>query len=170
MKRTFYFVLFLLIFAGSLHGCAELLLDAQVLDGNASKLIDKAFYEQNYTYGAYYDDYDDGKTKFDDASYPKERTFLITNQQEYDRVFASDADLNVDFSSEMLAVYTFTAEYVREIRIDEVAVDGQRLCIDLSMIKPRQGVGDAVMPYQRYVVIKLQKADVTELEISMGHS
>ncbi len=167
MKRICCFVLLLMILIGIFYGCAQFPLNTQVLNGNASEMIDKTFYDQNYTYGAYYNDYEDGKTKLDDASYPKERTFLITNQQEYDRVFASDTDLNVDFSSEMLAVYTFTAEYVREIRIDEVAVDGQRLCIDLSMIKPRQGAGDAVMPYQRYVVIKLDKTDVTEVEINI---
>ncbi len=167
MRRSCFFLLLLMVITGIFHGCAELPLDAQILNGNASEMIDKTFYDQNYTYGAYYNDYDDGKTKLDDVSYPKERAFLITNQQEYDRVFASDADLNVDFSSEMLAVYTFTAEYVREIRIDEVAVDGQKLYIDLSMIKPRQGVGDAVMPYQRYVVIKLDKTNVTEVEINI---
>ena len=166
MKRICCFVLLPMILIGIFYGCAQIPLNTQVLNGNASQMIDKTFYEQNYTYGAYYDDYNDGKTKLEDASYPKARTFLITSQQDYERVFDSNADLNVDFSSEMLAVYTFTAEYVREIRIDEVAVDGQKLCIHLSMIKPRQGVGDAVMPYQRYVVIKLDKADVTEVEIS----
>jgi len=167
MKRICCFVLLIMISIGIFYSCAQLPLNTQVLNDNASEMIDKTFYDQNYTYGAYYNDYEDGKTKLDDASYPKERTFLITSRQDYERIFGSKADLNIDFSSEMLAVYTFTAQYVREIRIDEVLVDGQKLYINLSMIKPRRAVADAVRPYQRYVVIKLEKVDVSEVEINI---
>lgn len=143
--------------------------NAELINGDATELIDEGFYHENYTCDAYY--LIDGEyVRLNDPSYPKERIFVITSSEEYDAIFSENANINVDFSKEMLIVYTFTAQYTREIRINGISIKDNECTLSLKMIKPFTFfwlIGDHAMPYQRYVVVKMNKVDVKKVNVTL---
>lgn len=161
MRHRYCILLLLVAFMGMFSGCSRNQYEAEVLSDNASEIINQSFYEQNYTYGAYYD----SNTSLQDSTVPVSRTFVIKTQEEYDNIIVRNANLNVDFASEIIVVYTYTSDYVRDIKIDDIQVVEQNLNIKLSLSKASKGAGDAVQPFQRYVVLKMKKIDFVTIEV-----
>lgn len=137
--------------------------EAVILNDNASEIINTAFYEHNYTYGAYYDNGD----SLQDSSLPKSRIFIIKTQEEYENIMVSDANLDINFADEIIIVYTYTSDYVRDVKIDNIGVIDDDLSIELSLKKPPKGVGDSVQPFQRYVVLKMKKTEFSNVNITI---
>lgn len=161
MRRLYSISLLLVIFMGIFSGCSKIQYEAEMLNDNASEIINQSFYEQNFTYGAYYN----SNTSLQDPSFPSSRTFVIKTQEECDDIIVFNANLNVDFASEIIIVYTYTSDYVRDIKIDDIQVFEQNLNIELSLSKASNGVGDAVQPFQRYVVLKMKKIDFATVDV-----
>ena len=149
----------LLLFAG----CAKVGLHATVLDDNASALIRPDFYDSHYTFsahGAYCDPTKDPNPSF--------RFFFVTSREEQDRILSGDFSVSVDYDREMLLVYTFTAAYVRPIELKELRADSGTLTVILSMEQKRfPPVADACQPFQRYVILKMDKADVSDAVVTV---
>ena len=123
--------------------------------------IKQEFADNNLTSGVYYQN----NHTTTNQSFPRSRTFLITTQAEFDEIFNSSAPA-VDFTKEILALYTFTCDYVREIKLGDIEIDGLKLEIEYEMVHPLscQSIGDAVPPYQRYILVKLDKVNVTHVQ------
>lgn len=169
ITKIMAFVLLLIMTVSLFSGCILNWYDAELINGDATELIDESFYHENYTYDADY--LIDGEYVWiNDPSYSKERIFVIASSEEYNAVFSENAKINVDFSKEMLIVYTFTAHYTREIRIKGISVKDNECTLNLKMIKPFTffwGMGDACRPYQRYVVVKMNKVDVEKVNVTL---
>ena len=100
----------------------------------------------------------------DTDTLPEERTILIDEQAEFDAAF-ENCPFDVDLENEMIVVYTFSFIYSRPTLIKKVSFSDGTLSLKLESKRAKWGVKDASMPYQRYVIIKLDKLDVTEVKV-----
>ena len=99
----------------------------------------------------------------DTEQYPKTRTFIVSDEAEYERIFLDDiAELDVDLSEKMLIVYTFSAEYVRPAKISGMHLDGDVLTVEYEIdLIPE--TGSAVKPFQRWFILKLDKIEFSSV-------
>lgn len=100
----------------------------------------------------------------DPGTLPETRTILIDDQAEFDAAF-ENCPFEVDLSTEMIVVYTFSFIYSRPTVIKKVSFSDGTLSLKLENKRAKWGVKDACMPYQRYVIIKLDKLDVDEVKV-----
>ena len=123
--------------------------------------LTKAFKAENRTYGAFYDD-----VSLEDASFPKSRVFVIKSQRDMEKIFSDEIDQStIDYRSEMYILYTFTTVYRREFLIDSSSVTKEGIVINYSLKSPDSDVplGDAARPFQRFVLIKMNRVDVDNI-------
>lgn len=96
-----------------------------------------------------------------DPSLPAERTFLVTEEAELQEIFREEIAVTVDFSAEMLVVYTFTTpENMAEAYLKSATREGQQLKLGYDT-PVRFGVGDSSAPKQHWFLFKLDRLDVT---------
>ena len=101
----------------------------------------------------------------DPDALPSSRTILIDNQEDFDATF-TDCPVEVDFNSEMIVVYTMTSLNRRETKVKKTKIDDGVLSVELYNKHPEKRGGDTCIPYQRYVIVKLDKLDVTEVKVT----
>jgi len=130
---------------------------------NEAEWIREEFYEQNRVYGAMYD-----RETLRDESYPKTRTFIVRTQEEFDKMFIDENHIEVDFEKEMLLVYTYKATYTRKMKIKRIKEDNGIMEVELDVEKVKLGVGASCSPFQRYVVLKVDKKDITSVEFTIN--
>ena len=96
--------------------------------------------------------------------YPANRTIVIDTQEEYDRAFVPNIpEFTVDFSKQMIAVYTFVDTNRRENILTDVRVENgvlKLICEDIPPYSESVDYGDTCQPYQRWYVVILDKVDV----------
>ncbi len=159
----------LLMFFSVCLGCSVKKYNA-VIYSNSDEWIQTSFRESNKVKGAYYKnpDYVEGSDDsieryYTDETSPKDRTFIVDNQEEFDKIFVKNIDeLKVDFSKRMIVAYTFNSVYHRNNKLVNFVLEGDKLTITYEMEK-RPGVGDASMPFQRWFVVVLDKLDVNSV-------
>ena len=123
--------------------------------------LTETFATENRTYGAFYDD-----VSLEDASFPKSRVFVIKSQRDMEKIFSDEIDQStIDYRSEMYVLYTFTTVYRREFLIDSSSVTKEGIVINYSLKSPDSDVplGDAARPFQRFVLIKMNRVDVENI-------
>ena len=168
MKKYLTTILAVIICLTSLSGCTNSNpsnASCKLLnDELSSDMLKDSFLQENRTYGAYYG----GDVASEDNGIPKSRVFIIKTQDEYDAIFESTATVDIDFGSEMLILYTFTTEYHRDISLDDWKVEDKTIGITYEMKDPSKfaGVGDAAMPFQRFLLIKMNKIDIDSAVIT----
>ena len=150
--------LLMLCMSVSLVGCKK-------IDHNAVIITDGIRYQEewlkeNHVYGAYDEN---GEEKYDENT-PKSRTYLIKNQDELDEVFSEFPE--IDLENEMLIVYCYRTIYARKQVLEKVALDGTALNVEFNIVKGKIGHADASAPQRRMLVIKLDKLDITEANIT----
>ncbi len=152
-----------LLIAGAVLICVFSQTDksARILNDDAADSVSRDFYDNNRVSGAYYDG-----TASVDSEYPSSRTFLIGSAEEYEEIFSQATDQAIDFQSSAIVVYTFADICKREVRIKKISTSEDSITIVLTHKKAPSGVGDACIPYQRYVVIELSENNYTEISIS----
>lgn len=94
---------------------------------------------------------------------PKNRVFIVNDQQRYDEIFVSGIEeLQIDFNSQMLIVYTFSDEYVlkRMLIKTEIKNDCLNIAYGLEKLPVKENYGSVCQPYQRWFVVKMDKLDV----------
>lgn len=141
----------LLLLLQLLTGCAR---EHVYFYGNAGKWINEEFAENNLL-------------RFDCKDCPSDRTFVVKNQEEYDQIFKKDiTKLSVDFTHEMIVVYTFTDDdRYKNVLVEVNEEDGGLSFVCNDDIPPspegsEPSGGGCCNPYQRWYVIKLGKRDV----------
>lgn len=134
-----------------------------------NEMVRPAFLDDNKVYGAYYvnpaclEDSDEYISEYyQDKESPKTRTFLIKDKETYKEIFYDDA-LNVNFEKEMLVLHIFTKHHPRGYNLKEIRVQDDTLEIDIKVDSSRRA--DAVRPGQSFVVIKMKKLDVSNVEV-----
>lgn len=161
-RKCLFFGIILIICFNFLMGCSNNKYNATLHD-NANEWIKEEFLTANLTYGAYY-----GGELVDDNSYPASRSFILRNQQECEGILIENlSELKVDFEEEMIILYTFTTVYHRNIKIKQIEMKDDALKISLQFDK-RSGIGDASIPYQRFLILQLDRLDITSVEIEIN--
>lgn len=137
---------------------------------SGAKIVEDAEYRQdwlaaNRTRGVFYENlgYDpedeDSAYMLQDETSPAYRTEIVRTRAEADAVFASCPA--VDFGEEMFVVCCFTTVYHRGCELEEVKTDeGGELYIRFR-VKRRTGIGDASMPGQGVITIRMPAQGVT---------
>ena len=100
----------------------------------------------------------------DPGALPSSRTILIDDQAEFDAAFVK-CPFDIDLETEMIVVYTLTFINRRETKIKNVSFSDGTLSLELTNKRAKWGAKDTCMPYQRYVIIKLDKLDVDEVKV-----
>lgn len=100
----------------------------------------------------------------DPGALPPSRTILIDDQAEFDAAFVK-CPFDIDLETEMIVVYTLTFTNRRETKIKNISFSDGVLSLELTNKRAKWGAKDTCMPYQRYVVVKLDKLDVDEVKV-----
>ena len=140
-----------------------------VMYSRVEKWIDEDFLRENRV-KAYYlnDDYDEDDDSDDapekyiyDENSPPSRSFIITEEAEFKSVF-TDCPISVDFDNEMVLLYVFGDIYpYREYHLKKTALEDKTLNIYYKLESTNKK--DATMPFQRCMMVKLDKLDITEV-------
>lgn len=139
---------------------------------SGAKIVEDAEYRQdwlaaNRTHGVFYEnpEYDpedeDSAYMLQDETSPAYRTEIVRTRAEADAVFASCPA--VDFGEEMLVVCCFTTVYHRGCELEEVKTDEGGALYIRFRAKRRTGIGDASMPGQGVVTIRMPAQNVTSV-------
>ena len=156
MKKICMACASILILASLLIGCARIEYNATILkDGFAFNL---EWYENNYTKHSLQSEYNN--------DLPESRTYVINNQEDLNEVFASFPQ--IDFDTEMVIVYFYTTTCNRKQKLDNVSFDNGVLNIEFSNVKAWPGVGDATSPQTRTCVIRMDKIEATDINVTYG--
>ena len=150
--------LLMLCMSVSLVGCGK-------IDHNAIIIADGITYQEewldnNHVYGAYDEK---GEENYDENT-PKSRTYLIKNQDELDEVFSEFPE--IDFENEMLIVYCYRTIYIRKQVLEKVVLDRNVLNVEFNVVKGKIGHADASAPSRRMLVVKLDKLDIAEVNVT----
>lgn len=92
---------------------------------------------------------------------PRTRTFIIRDKETYDNIF-TDESLLVDFDKETIVLYVFSRINSRKIYLDKVTVNGGQ--IKIVFREAYSDLYDTSEPGVEYMVVKMEKTDVTEVE------
>ena len=72
----------------------------------------------------------------------------------------------IDFEKEMVLVYCYRTIYIRKQVLEKVALDESVLNVEFNIVKGKIGHADASAPQRRMLVVKLDKLDITEVNIT----
>ena len=150
--------LLMLCMSISLVGCKK-------IDHNAVIITEGITYQEewlknNNIYGAYGEN---GEENYDENT-PKSRTYILKNQDELDEVFSEFPE--IDFEKEMVLVYCYRTIYIRKQVLEKVELDGIVLNVDFNVARGKLGHADASAPSRRMLVLKLDKLDITEANVT----
>ena len=159
------FILTIPIILYSIAGCQKNKYNAKIYN-SAENLFLNSFLEENKVKGAYYKnpDYPDDADKkyYYDETSPACRTFIVNNPDDYSLFFAGD-ELGVNFDKEMVLIYIFADIYPnRNYIINNILKEGEKVKIYLELEKNNKK--DATAPYQRVLIVKMEKLDISEAE------
>ena len=151
-------VLLMLCMSISLVGCGK-------IDHNAIIIADGITYQEewldnNHVYGAYGEN---GEENYDENT-PKSRTYIIKTRTELNEVFSEFPE--IDFENEMLIVYCYRTVYGRKQVLEKVFSDGNVLRVEFDVVKGKIGHADASAPHRRMLVVKLDKLDIAEVNVT----
>ena len=159
--------LVLLILLQFLTGCATIRYGA-TLYSDTEEWLDDAFLEENKISTAYYrnpnfTDIHGSEPKW--IKYPDEpktRTFIITEKEEYDRIFTK-SPVEVDFEKEMAILYTSSDTNLgtREYHVKTMDIVDGALTVGIRVESSDKL--DSVQPYQRWFVLIMKKMEINEV-------
>ena len=72
----------------------------------------------------------------------------------------------IDFEKEMVLVYCYRTIYIRKQVLEKVALDGNALNVEFNVVKGKIGHADASAPQRRILVVKLDKLDITKVNVT----
>lgn len=168
MKRRNFVMVFLalLVLLNPLTGCASLKHGA-TLYSTANEWIDESFLAQNRVSGAYYTNEKYTDPHGSEPKYikypgePKTRTFIISNREEYDKIFTA-SPIRVDFEKKMVILHTCADVSLREYNIKELVVSDKALTVKVKQVY--KDVNDSVEPYQRCFMLVMQRTEISEVK------
>ena len=86
--------------------------------------------------------------------------FPVRDAETYEQIFSRDmAEWGIDFEREMLVVYAFCTETRRDFHLVGIDIEDDTLKITYRKEFLFGLVGDATAPYQRWLVVKMNKVE-----------
>lgn len=142
-------------------GCDNMPYNAKIY--HADNWIKSDFANDNLIRNTYYfSDDSDEEFHTEGEEYPLSRTFIVESDEERDKIFIENK-VHADFNNQIVIVHTFRATNHREINL--VSVRMQDNVLKITFESPSKSkVIDTCMPYQRWIVIKLDKVEFASVE------
>ena len=138
------------------------------LFNNAEQWILDDFLRENRV-KAYYpnESYDENDEQSESYIYeetaPLTRTFIIADDKAFGEIIKENA-IAVNFANEMLLLYIHPEIYPgRNYSLKKITVEGKKVSVSVK-IEKRSGVGDAAMPAQSCLLVKMDKIEVDSVE------
>lgn len=154
----------LLIVLSVFPACGKVRYNAKIYNMSEESFL-SSFLEENKVKGAYYKnpDYAEGSDKYYyDETSPAYRTFIVNNLDDYSLAFAGD-ELGVNLDKEMILIYIFAdVNPCRNYLLNKVVIDGETAKVYFGLEKSDKK--DATAPYQRVLIVKMEKLDISEAE------
>lgn len=128
-------------------------------------ILRNEYIEANLTYGAnyYYSEENEDYIKVENStSYPETRTYVIKDETALNEAYSTPSE--IDFEKEMLLIHFYTDIYSRVRYLGKVQIDENNVLKIEFDIVPNPGVGDASMPVQKVLVVKVDKLEVNAVE------
>lgn len=176
MKKLRFIAVFLAMIAivCSFAGCSDKQKYNVKMYNISSESIDEEFARENRISGSSFDYANENESSevHNSDGLPSFRTFVIKDKQTYDCVF-KDQPIVVNFDKEVIVLYTFTDCYRnRNYTVDKIVVDNTNLVVnyklDISFWEQVSSlfvpVEDASGPFQRFLALKIEKTDITEVK------
>ena len=171
MKKTKFIALGLVAvtFFCLLTSCSTIRYNA-VMYSKSKNWIDESFLENNKVRGAFYKNpdyteniYDDTVEKYyRDETSPRDRTFIIDNQDTYDTIFKANT-LSVDFDKEVIYLYIFADMYsARKYFISNISLEDEQVNIYYKLEKETTTDGSA--PGQRCLIVVMKKTNTSSVK------
>lgn len=138
------------------------------LFNNAEQWIRDDFLRENRVKAYYpnenYDENDEQSERYIyDETAPLTRTFIISDSVAFDEIFKGD-DIAVDFANEILLLYIHSEIYPgRNYSLKKIAVEGGKISVSVE-IEKKNGVGDAAMPAQSCLLVKMDRIEIDSAE------
>lgn len=151
-------VLLMLCVSISLVGCKKIDHNAVIISEGLN--YQEEWLDNNHVYGAYGEN---GEENYDENT-PKSRTYIIKTRTELNEVCSEFPE--IDFEKEMVLVYCYRTIYIRKQVLEKVVLDGTILNVEFNVVKGKMGHADASAPSRRMLVLKLDKLDITEVNIT----
>lgn len=149
MTRKLAFFVALLVLICSITGCSQIGYNAAIVqDGIVCR---ESWFENNLTKGSYQSEYDE--------ELPESRTFLVENQEELDEIFSEFP--KVDFEREMVLVYCYTTNFIRQQVLEQVAFENGIIKVAFDVARGIPGRADATAPQTRLCIVKLDKLNIS---------
>lgn len=157
MKKVVTVFISLLLIICFFTGCLYIECNAVILQEGFS--YRETWLESNQTRGSL----QRGKQEYDD-SLPKSRTYIIQNQARLEEIFSEFPE--IDFDKETVLVYCYTTIYLRKQKLEEVSLKNAVLTVSFDVVRGKLGHADAAAPHTRLCIIRLDKIDVTKVNIT----
>ena len=151
-------VLLILCMSVSLVGCKKIDHNAVIISEGLN--YQEEWLDNNHVYGAYGEN---GEENYDENT-PKSRTYIIKTRTELNEVFSEFPEIN--FEKEMIIVYCYRTVYGRKQVLEKVFSDGNVLRVEFDVVKGKIGHADASAPHRRMLVVKLDKLDIAEVNVT----
>jgi hypothetical protein len=142
-----------------------------VLFDNAGKWIDLDFQRENLTRGFWDSLYLNDEFIETDASYPKERIFIVKDQAEFDTIF-NEFPPGVNFVKETILLYGFASTTIRSAVIERINLDNKKLSIKVKWVRlAPPGLPEppeAILSRMRWFVVKTDKLNIDTVAFIWG--
>lgn len=138
-----------------------------VMYSHAEEWISESFLKENrvkayYLNEGYIEEENEPSSKYIyDETAPKFRCFILTEEKEF-RNIVSSYEEDIDFEKEMGLLYVFAdVNPYREYFITRINLDNQDLTIYFKL--QNSGKKDTTAPYQRCLLVKMDKLEITSV-------
>lgn len=167
MKKIILLTAVLIAVLFALSGCGANKYNA-VMYSHAEESLTESFLRENRV-KAYYDKdgyVDDGQGDLSDSimydkDSPVSRTVIVAGQSMYEEIFVT-APADVNFETETVILYFFPDMYPkRNYKLKKIKLNDGTLTVHFGA--EANGKKDAVMPYQRCLMVRLDKTDFNEV-------
>ncbi len=168
MKNKVFSLMILMIFICILSSCSVYKYNAKIYN-QAKEWISEDFLKENRVHGYYENEnYIEGESDpttewIYEKNMPSKRTFIITEQYEFDKIFTKYEE-TIDFEKEMVILYIFSDDSPRDYHLKKIIYENQELTVHIKLQHINSKIMDSVWTYQRCLMIKMDKLEADSVD------
>ena len=122
------------------------------------------FLKENLIYGSYYN----GENwEYVDETFPKFRTYIITEKAQLDEIFSVYPD--IDLKKDMVVMYAYSSSYNNihyQKKLISIALTNKHLKIEFKIVRKKSSGNNAHMPQLSFLPIRMDKLDIETVEFA----
>lgn len=163
-KKAFILVVVIVTCFCILASCSVKRYNATIYNA-VEKSFRKEFLAYNITRGCIYGSDREVITEAESYNAP-EYYIYIAKTREHAEEFFYEFPFDTDFDKQMLIIHIFTSTCARQYEIKKISCRHGKLHINVGTEKMPFGINDGVPPYQRVLVIQLDRLDFDTVVIN----